>query len=97
MEPNYVVYVAGSTTYNWTKVGITGDIDTRYQSLQSSVPFQLSLYHVFEADGLAHARFIEKAVLEHFCLYRTSGEWLADADTPAIMKQILIAAKEYGC
>ena len=73
------LYLIGSITHGWCKVGISKNPLKRYKNLCAGLPFPLSLWDVRRTSSMEHARVLEKQVHFFFDEARLNGEWF-DSD-----------------
>jgi hypothetical protein len=66
------VYLVGSRTHKWFKIGTTRNSHKRLRSLQQSVPFALEAFSVIQ---VCHGLYVEKPFHKQFRAYRIHGGW----------------------
>ena len=74
METGYV-YLFGSTTYHWLKIGVSSEPVQRHAGLAGSLPFQLSIWDVRRLRTMTRARELEQELHAVFNECRLNGEW----------------------
>lgn len=74
METGYV-YLFGSTTYRWLKIGVSSEPVQRHAGLAGSLPFQLSIWDVRRLRTMTRARELEQELHAVFNECRLNGEW----------------------
>jgi predicted GIY-YIG superfamily endonuclease len=80
MKPLCFVYLIGSITHNWYKIGMSADPMKRYKTLESALPFPLTLMHTQPMRSRRQAKRVEYALHRHFGHLRLHGEWFHDID-----------------
>jgi hypothetical protein len=68
------VYLVGSRTHKWFKIGTTRNSHKRLRSLQQSVPFALEAFSVIQ---VCRGLYVEKLLHKHFRAHRIHGEWFS--------------------
>lgn len=69
-----------TTSNDETKIGISGDVEKRFKTLQAANPQQLLLYVTLEYSTEEHARNVETSLHHYFDDRRIHFEWF---DIPA--------------
>lgn len=73
IEKYKVVYLFYSPLFNYSKIGITDNIDFRKRSIELNSGLQLETYYYTLPS--TNALYIESEAHKHFDKYRVQGEW----------------------
>lgn len=69
------VYVIGNMDFGWVKIGFTGDVPKRFNTLQVGVPFKLQRLASWKVANIGEAVRLERLAHDRVEKHRIRGEW----------------------
>src|SRR5271166_3830951 len=95
MLPGWV-YLVGNTKLNWFKLGFTRrDPATRFDELQSGVPFELKMFGSWEFRNANMAQAAEQDTHTRYWSQHLRGEWFENLDIEAVAMWLTRLKEKY--
>lgn len=89
--PHYLYVIQSNDAI---KIGITHNLQQRFNDLQSANPVELQLIYAFKFDSRGQAEALEALLHERFVQHRIHGEWF-DVDHNKVLEDVEFGVRFY--